>query len=367
MRDKMRDRIRSFLILSLMGVGLVSTLAVPVYAGPKEEQMATQVAVSQLPWNDQKSFQDCGQVCALEKGSQNLSMQALYLLQRISDLRDIYRVGGYPQVSSELASYCPNVSGTNAQDNARVCLEQYISIQTYSIRAIRTELIKNKLAVESYKSNASTAAKNDDSAKKQRQALYVSNSKEIDDQYKAENSNQLKFLAGEHYQDWVKKLPRPPTEADFTTLDSKGQIVVDKAGFQRADGKYKADQQHFQAAFQKQPVVPNPSPSSSMAADSYRTARNSYVNYSNSINVARGTAQVSFGDKNAPPAARTPSSQVVTPAGQEAVVMPAPNAQVQYVPALSADVLTHALDSIEHMRVDTTDPDYRSEYDRLTP
>jgi hypothetical protein len=122
---------------------LLSALALLI-ATPALAWMPTQSG-QEFPWQDEKVFQSCGQVCLLHKANETLSLQAVYILRKIAALQK-----DSSRVKTELAGYCDTVTTPAESDGD--CLKRYIRSQISYLSDIRAAIIQNASHAEELRS-----------------------------------------------------------------------------------------------------------------------------------------------------------------------------------------------------------------------
>jgi hypothetical protein len=189
-----------------------------------------------LPWSDGQTYEECGQTCLLQKANENLSLQALYILNRINTLQGMATSGDSVQqdtlVNKELANLCPDVSVSDA--GANTCFQRYVRVQVVALRQMKTAIANNQNSLIGYRSDVqavggdgtiqrkavspNTVAQYENGPKKKVQTTYVTDLASKDDVNRAYESEtkEMKYLASEPYQKWVEEdRPHQPNKEDF--------------------------------------------------------------------------------------------------------------------------------------------------------
>lgn len=336
---------------------------------PSQSQAPAQISSAQsqilTPWADTSKYQECDQVCLLQRANETISLQAVYLSNRITYLEglDSDAEGGDLTASSkilaEVGSYCPDQA-----TNSHQCLKRYITVQIPVLRSMKTAMQNNQYAQLGYRSDIATirpdgtfeykkivpvtsVASGMQPVPKIPQTPYAMTSTQIKQEETLEqaNSEKIRMLASEKYRDWVGKLPSAPLPSDFYKWNndvlinrahpelgkmsvlqtgSDGKPLIDQAAYQKAQAEYASTIKEFQDVLKTPGTASAPSPSDPKAGDSgdldvYRESHNEFVDQSNKMLVKDASGGVpgslaSLGKRNGG----------VTPAGDSLSVPVAP-------------------------------------------
>ena len=231
------------------------------FASPVPQSRGVSSANSTHPaWADSSQYDSCGQSCLYQKGNENISLQALYLVKKITNMSAILQGNetgsdnpNAAAVLNELQSdYCPEEDKTDTAAASR-CLKRYIQTQLPVLRSIRSSLAKNEdmqgqlLAAPGGRGTFSVLQ---DSKAPSKRPQTPSFAKEDELLTTDEGQKHLQMLASEQYQNWVSDIQRnAPNPKDFVLTtevprdptDPKSEkitrIVRDGRGNPVPDGK----------------------------------------------------------------------------------------------------------------------------------
>jgi len=323
--------------LTLVWIGL-SLLAVPrAWAvDPSQQTSAQQVnpvltnpamRAQAFPWTDESQNHVCDQACMLTKGNENLSLQALYLVERMQGLQSKYAAAvqasntqAYEEIVSSLWNFCGDKTPKGAsQDDARGCLRRYVQAKSLDLQSIKAAIVQNRTAELSYRSRATTpilTSAGEPPSAKFPQYARAPTQEELSKQF-LEEQKQLQYLGSDPYARWAAALPREPQLNDYCKTHfipdpegSKKPVQVADVG---VDGKcavfdrprYEADQQEFRALkFGRDAIPTTPKggqaefesgkkAAAGVSFDAYKEARNKFTEKSNQTLVT-GTAELTF-------------------------------------------------------------------------
>jgi hypothetical protein len=110
---------------------------------------------SQVPdWADKNTYTDCGQDCLYKKGNENLSIQALYMVNKITNIQEIldnrlnFSETDYNSIMGEMAPYCPDIQvkfdQDTANDDATKCFQRYMQVQVPLLRKLKSAIVRNE-------------------------------------------------------------------------------------------------------------------------------------------------------------------------------------------------------------------------------
>jgi hypothetical protein len=310
-----------------------------------------------LPWSDATAYESCDQTCLLQKGNENLSLHALYILKRMGSVQSLFLAGkdsstkDFSAFQTEIQGLCPDFKTSTDQDQATVCFNRYMRGQLGTLRQMKNAIATNQSTLIGYRSdvagvgtngtiNRKTVSPNAVEAggtgvSKLPQTSYATDLKTSADVKKAydQESSQLKYLATEKYQDWVKNIPPSPTPEDFyqwktvpldpqnpssgtvsvLLTDGKGNAKYDQAGFKAAQKEYARqvdDAKDTVGMGAPQPLAP-----STTALSDYKAAHDAFMGTASSQTPQQAQNQqghqlvLSFGPqaKGRAPAAGTPA------------------------------------------------------------
>lgn len=240
---------RAILILkSCLGLLAAGTSALGSEAG------GTVVRRSSTPWND-SSFQECGQSCLYQKANENIALQAVYLINKISFLSSAED----DQIRSNLSNFCLR------DEEAQACFQRYKKLQLFGLQKMRSALIQNNDSAALLKSRVVDVGKGageperpyfqlgSDGKARKPQVPYVVTFEDLQREY-----SQLERLTGHDYDRWARSLPARPSREDFVRMkeiyrnpdnpkdgvmhviarDKSGNIQYDDAAYQAALKQY---------------------------------------------------------------------------------------------------------------------------------
>ncbi|MCM2276581.1 MAG: hypothetical protein NDJ89_00715 [Oligoflexia bacterium] len=187
-----------------------------------------------------KEYDECGQKCIFERANENIGLQAVYLIQKISRLKSATE----PERFDELGQFCmPSEDGDE-------CFKRYKTVQVLNLYAMRTAMVKNAkvitdLSTQGKKGRTAFTPSTDGKLRKP-QVPYVITFEDLQKEHAT-----LKTLASDHYDRYVQELPKEPAEDDFRKITEiprdpdnpeAGKLVVvgevDKEAYQKARQKY---------------------------------------------------------------------------------------------------------------------------------
>ena len=174
------------------------------------------------PFMNSNLYQECGQPCLYQKANENLSLQALYTVEKIQRVSDPIQDSGSSDADkvsavSEIQQYCYDYFAPGApisagdidfDKNSKRCLFRYVSVQAPLLRKIRSAIVLNDDHVAAFRSKAAAVqagGANGNPARKP-QTPYLPTLNELEAQ-----QSQLQRLSGAAYQKWiVEAMPKPP-------------------------------------------------------------------------------------------------------------------------------------------------------------
>jgi hypothetical protein len=221
-------------------------------------------------WINSSQYVECGQDCLYQKGNENVTLQAIYIVKKMDNLETVLAGGqpnDYGHVISELKLYCPEVQvGSVKDEDARTCYKRYVQTQLPILRAMKATLIKNEDMTARLKSDqgafggSSKASAFQDETPRQRKAQAPDFSREAE-LMTPEAGARLKYLSQENYSQWAAQVSNlAPKREDFVQTqkskkdpndpysqivnkiirDNHGNPVIDEKAFQLAQQEYNA-------------------------------------------------------------------------------------------------------------------------------
>lgn len=241
-----RLRMRFAFGVFLFGALAFLSSARPASASSAAGGNAPAKASGSSQWDDQKSFVDCGQSCLYQKANENLSLQALYLVQKIGALKDLKDQGKDSAILNNLQGFC--LQGEVGAD----CFNRYKRLQVFALQKIRAAMVQNADAAARLRSEAPVVSYGDGKTRKP-QVPYVVTYEDLKKEYA-----ELQRLGGEDYRQWADSRPFKPSKDDFVKFktiyrdpenpkagtlqiverDASGNVAYDDAAYQRALKNY---------------------------------------------------------------------------------------------------------------------------------
>ena len=111
---------------------------------------------NQAPFTDKTQYSECGQDCLYQKGNENISLQALYVVNKISNIQNIlndttFRPEDYNSIMGEMGPYCPDVVSANRPfdpdasfDDANKCYQRYLQVQIPLLKKMKAAIVANE-------------------------------------------------------------------------------------------------------------------------------------------------------------------------------------------------------------------------------
>lgn len=231
-----------------------------------DDGMGTQAPPPQFSFTNPDQYQECGQACLYQKANENLSLQALYTIQKLQRIRDsIMNSQTSPleaeQAVHEIQPYCldyfpsrnPQHGDSGFDDNAKKCLYRYIEVQAPLLRQMRKAIVQNEDHAALLQSKAAIIESRNPPPARRPQTPYLPTLAELDAQQKRDASYEghLERLTTNEYKKWIDDaVPKPPScESEFPITrpmprdpsnPSAGSFTVierDKNGMPKVDAK----------------------------------------------------------------------------------------------------------------------------------
>jgi hypothetical protein len=177
-------------------------------------------------WTNSSQYVECGQDCLYQKANEKVTLQAIYLVKKISNLQAVLAGGGsdnYDHVVSELQLYCPDKVGSKKIDDAVLCFKRYVQTQLPILRALKVTLIKNEDMTAQLMSNQgglganskSTAFQDSTAVNRRPQTPDIEKEGELLMPSQA-SADRLKYLASTSYEKWAQDVSKlAPKPEDF--------------------------------------------------------------------------------------------------------------------------------------------------------
>ncbi len=221
-------------------------------------------------WTDSRYYVECGQDCLYQKGNENVTLQAIYIIKKMDNLETVLAGGqsdDYGHVIRELKLYCPEVQASSTDEgDAKTCYKRYVQTQLPILRAMKATLIKNEDMTARLNSDqgafggSSKASAFQDETPGQRKAQTPDFSKEAE-LMTPEAGAKLRYLSQENYSQWAAQVSNlAPKKEDFVLTqkskkdpndpysqvvnkiirDNQGNPLIDEKAFQLAQQEYNA-------------------------------------------------------------------------------------------------------------------------------
>ena len=202
-----------------------------------------QIRDPNLEWTD-ASIQDCGIGCNYLRANENLSLQARYITLKMQDLDDQKQKwekakvdaaanSGIPkpdfikamedEIRNSMAGFCLD-QATDTED----CFKRYWQAQMVALQVIRTAIATNNTEYSSLRLGAKPSDPNwspglmpeldpnNPSALKKPQVTSVITLDDVAKEY--DNSEALNLVSSEKYHNWLKELPKKPSQDEFAVF-----------------------------------------------------------------------------------------------------------------------------------------------------
>lgn len=115
-------------------------------------------------WTDPNQYSECGQDCLYQKGNENISLQALYQVNKINNIQNIlndttFTPDDYGSIMGEMAPYCPDVDTNKAFDqdasynDANKCYQRYLQVQIPILKKMKAAIVHNDDAAGQLQTN----------------------------------------------------------------------------------------------------------------------------------------------------------------------------------------------------------------------
>ncbi len=210
--------------------------------GPEAERL--------VPWADESKYQSCGQSCTYQKGNENLSVQATYIMEKVQALRQEMDKP-FPDeqmVRDSLGTFCRD--GEVVGD----CVNRFILAQTSALYKMRQAIGNNDSVV----GDLSDGSRGEQSAavwKERKDAL----SPQVPEVLKLKQIEEdLKFRTSitNGYEEWAKQLPRKPEFDDFTIFkqlprDPSNPAAGSMSVVDKSTGAQKIQKKRYDEAMKK--------------------------------------------------------------------------------------------------------------------
>jgi hypothetical protein len=192
----------------------------------------------QLPWTNKKDYQDCGMSCLYEKGNENLSLQAMYIMNKIEALEGAVRAGNHSEAFERLGRYCTEEERNATKPDATACMSRYAREQILVLRKIELAVATNAVNAGRFKNGPELDVKagppifsmlQDPDAKtpKMPQTPYVPKFNELVDQYKRETAT-LTDLMSADYERWSSARYAKPQQDDYVVMQEVNRDPANK-------------------------------------------------------------------------------------------------------------------------------------------
>jgi hypothetical protein len=230
-------------------------------------------------WTNKSQYADCGQDCLYQKGNENISLQALYTVNKLNNIHDIIgevlNQQDYDAVMGEMHPYCPDVTytpgslPTTADDDADKCFQRYLQVQVPLLRKMKAAIVHNDDAAGQLQTNQRLIVQNGLSNNEKKVSVFgrpqSSVAKkpqtpefETEDELLStpEGQKKLQVLASESYARWATNQMQAvaPKKEDYVMTvpvhrDPKdpSSEMIDRI-VRNSDGTPKINEKEYQAA-----------------------------------------------------------------------------------------------------------------------
>lgn len=171
-------------------------------------------------WADENRYRDCGQACLYKKGNENLTMQMLYTLELVDQLKN----ADADERLEALRGFCtgPELAQTEGGD---ACFARYKARAKLILLGVRRAIVENKGMVGKLKSGNARAILptllqlesrlgGPDPYSKFAQAPSAMTLDELTGYY-SDELGRINQLASLEYEAWSKSIPTEPSPDDF--------------------------------------------------------------------------------------------------------------------------------------------------------
>lgn len=197
--------------------------------------------------------EDCNQYCLYQKANETIGIQAIYLLQKLGNLKAGVAHMDEDEFRKQVPGFC--LKGEAKDD----CWKRYRDLQVVHLYKMRSAMIQNGEAAAQLSSNLENGKTRKNGAtfyrpssegrKAKGDPSYVVTFEDLQ-----KESTRLQFLSGNDFQRWASRLPREPSKDDFIRMkeiprdpgnpEAGTFLIVDRD----SDGKFRYDEKRYEAA-----------------------------------------------------------------------------------------------------------------------
>ena len=165
-------------------------------------------------WADTKKHGECGQACLYQRGNENISLEASYILYKLKDLKAAIKDGKDDDVRDTLRTFCTD------QETAAECYNRYVLFETARLQKMGVAIGTNEDAAYRLFDQNKNGANVVQSGRKpnpnvRAQAADLLSEKEI------QKELELKDLSSVAFDKWQKQQAVEPGAQDFQRFGQK--------------------------------------------------------------------------------------------------------------------------------------------------